>query len=65
MEEFSLMQLSENWARKRRERHGFATNMGTVLMGMMGMCLRLISLLQPIKMGKKCHVIETGKVFGV
>jgi hypothetical protein len=25
------MQLSENWARKRRERHGFAPNMGTVL----------------------------------
>jgi hypothetical protein len=28
---YSLMQLSENWARKRRERHGFATNLGTVL----------------------------------
>jgi hypothetical protein len=32
---------------------------------LMGMWLRLRSLLQPIKMGKKCHVIETGKVFGV
>jgi len=30
-DEGSMMQLSENWARKRRERHGFATNMGTVL----------------------------------
>jgi hypothetical protein len=31
MEEVSLMQLSENWARKRRERPGFTTKMGTVL----------------------------------
>jgi len=30
-EELLIMQLSESWARKRRERHGFATNMGTVL----------------------------------
>ncbi len=31
METLGIMQVADNWARRRKERHGFTTNMGTVL----------------------------------
>jgi hypothetical protein len=31
MDTLSIMQVADTWARKRRERHGFSTNMGTVM----------------------------------
>jgi hypothetical protein len=58
-----IQQVVDNWAAKRRERHGFATNMGTAL-AVDGFVIETVKPMQRILTDKRFHAIEIGKVFG-
>jgi hypothetical protein len=59
------MQVADNWARRRRDRCGFSTNMGTVMVvhGYVIEIKKTTSVLQ-ISIVKKCHAIKIGKDSG-